>query len=116
MDIQNEQEFLKRLDSFTIHTEKIHKSINITVVDKNYTHKVISKSLFNLILKNMKRLVKFVLFFIYRVIKKLVRVFLKIVDPRVLDIIKVQDNLREENQLLKIQVLRLKEEISKNVK
>lgn len=101
MSLPTENEILKQIESLNV-TKNVVSVRNNLAAAGNVSYTKITSSRFIFTIKtNMKRIIKSVMYFVYKIIKRPLNVFLSIVDPSIYQSNQEIELLRSENKLLK---------------
>lgn len=101
MSIPTETEILKQIKDINVNIETQTRRNNLAAVGNVSYAKITSSRFFFTIKTNMKKVIKSVMYFVYKIVKRPLNVFLKIVDPSIYQSSQEIEMLRNENKLLK---------------
>jgi len=101
MSNPSEAEILKRIKDINVNIETINRQNNLAAVGNVSYAKITSSRFIFTIKTTMKKVIKSVMYFVYKIIKKPLNTFLRIVDPSIYQSNQEVELLRSENKLLK---------------
>lgn len=101
MILPSENEILKQIEPIIVNNEIQTRKNNLVAVGKVSFVKISSSRFIFTIKTNMKKVIKSVMYFVYKIIKKPLNTFLRIVDPSIYQSSQEIEVLRSENKLLK---------------
>jgi len=101
MILPTEAEILKQIDIINVTKESKTRQNNLAAVGNISYAKITSGRFIFTIKTNMKKIIKSVMYFIYKIIKRPLNTFLRIVDPSIYQSNQEIELLRRENKLLK---------------
>jgi len=101
MSIPTEVEILKQIEGINVNKEIKARQNNLAAVGNISYAKITSSRFIFTIKTNMKKVIKSVMYFMYKIIKRPLNIFLRIVDPSIYQSNQEIELLRRENKLLK---------------
>lgn len=101
MILPSENEILKQIEPIIVNNEIQTRKNNLVAVGKVSYVKISSSRFIFTIKTNMKKVIKSIMYFVYKVIKRPLNTFLRIVDPSIYQSSQEIEVLRSENKLLK---------------
>lgn len=101
MTLPSENEILKQIEPIIVDKEFQVRKNNLAAVGKINYVKISSSRFIFTIKTNMKKVIKSIMYFVYKVIKRPLNTFLRIVDPSIYQSSQEIEVLRSENKLLK---------------
>jgi len=96
-----EKEILKQIEPIVVKKEIQARKNNLAAAGKVSYVKISSSRFIFTIKSNMKKVIKSVMYFVYKVIKRPLNTFLRIVDPSIYQSSQEIEILRSENKQLK---------------
>jgi len=101
MSNPSEAELLKQIKGINVNIETKTRQNNLAAVGNVSYAKITSSRFIFTIKTNMKKVIKSVMYFVYKIIRRPLNTFLRIVDPSIYQSSQEIEVLRSENKLLK---------------
>jgi len=101
MNLPTEQEILKKIETLNVTKRSAQNRINLAAVGKVNYAKISSGKFIFTIKTSMKKFIKSIMYFLYKIFKKPLNSFLRIVEPTLYQSSQEIMTLRSENKLLK---------------
>ncbi len=101
-----EKDILKLIEGIDVKKQiDFHNATNLTFVGKVNSNNISTSRTIFVFKTNMKKIIKSLMYVIYKIIKKPLNIFLRIVDPSIYQSGQEIEMLRNENRLLKQKLL-----------